>query len=95
VRAVTALLSRRSEESEAAAERMTRSSALSMCAEGSFKEHIGSIHDLNLGLLSLIGQSVPGALEEQVSGAFKTVSSRSAKPFAGIRHIHSEYTEPG
>jgi hypothetical protein len=62
-----------------------------MCADQSFNGHIESIHDVKLGLLLLTGQSVPGAFEEQVSGAFKIVPSRSAKPFAGIRHIHSEY----
>jgi hypothetical protein len=59
----------------------------------SFNEHIGSIHDENFMSLSLIGQRMPAALEEQVSRAFKTVSSRSAKPFAGVRHINSEYTQ--
>jgi hypothetical protein len=59
----------------------------------SFNEHIGSIHDGNLWWLSLIGQRVPAAFEEQVSGAFKTVSSRSAKPLAGVRHINSKYAQ--
>jgi hypothetical protein len=56
-----------------------------------FNEHIGSIHDENLGLLSLAGQSLPAALEEQISGAFETQSPRSAKPSAGIGKIHAEY----
>src|SRR5208337_1622878 len=59
----------------------------------SFNEHIGSIHDENLWWLSLIGQRVPAAFEEQVSGAFKTVSSRSAKPLSGVRHVYSKYAQ--
>jgi hypothetical protein len=65
-----------------------------MCADQSFNGQIESIRYVKLGLLLLTGQSVPGAFEKQVSGAFKTVSSRSAKPFTGIRHIHSEDAEP-
>lgn len=56
--------------------------------------HIGGIHVENFWLLLLIGHRVPAAFEEQVSGAFKTMSPRSAKPFAGIRHIHTEQAQP-
>jgi hypothetical protein len=55
--------------------------------------YLGSILDENIELLLLFGQSVPGALEEQISGAFKAVPSRSAQPFACVRHIHSEYAQ--
>ncbi len=56
-------------------------------------EQIGSIHDENLKLLSLIGQSLPAAFEEQAPGAFETLPPRSAEPFAGVGKIHREYAQ--
>jgi hypothetical protein len=66
----------------------------SMCVDEPFNVDIGSIHDEYFGLLLLASQSVPRALEEQVSRTFKTMPSRSAQSLACIGHIHGEYAQP-